>query len=73
MPLHRYFAQVWAVDQEPEMAGAVAEKADAAGAAGIWVLACGAEDLDAPDGARRWPGGGTQVTGLVLTYLIRAL
>lgn len=42
------FAEVWAVDQEPEMAGVVADKATAAGLPHIRALACAAEDLRAP-------------------------
>jgi len=44
------FAEVWAVDQEPDMTGLVAEKARAAGLAHLRVITSSAEDLPAPDG-----------------------
>jgi SAM-dependent methyltransferase len=44
------FAEVWAVDQEPDMTALVAEKARAAGPGHIRVITSSAEDLSAPDG-----------------------
>jgi SAM-dependent methyltransferase len=49
--LHRYFGQIWAVDQEPEMIDVVREKAQAAGIRSIRPMVAGAEDLSAPDEA----------------------
>jgi len=46
-PLRRWFREVWAVDQEPEMAEAVRAKAAAAGAAEIRPVVSDAEVLDA--------------------------
>jgi SAM-dependent methyltransferase len=49
-PLRRWFREVWAVDQEPEMVGAVRAKAAAAaevGAAEVLAVVASAEDLDA--------------------------
>jgi SAM-dependent methyltransferase len=45
------FAEVWAVDQEPDMIGVVREKAEAAGTPHVRALVSRAEDLDAPEGA----------------------
>jgi SAM-dependent methyltransferase len=42
------FAEVWAVDQEPDMIGVVREKAEAAGIGTIRCLVSAAEDLAAP-------------------------
>jgi SAM-dependent methyltransferase len=42
------FAEVWAVDQEPDMIGVVREKAEAAGIGNIRCLVSAAEDLAAP-------------------------
>lgn len=45
------FAEVWAVDQEPEMVAAVRSKADAAAGAGrMATVVSSAEELDAPAG-----------------------
>jgi SAM-dependent methyltransferase len=44
------FAEIWAVDQEPDMVEAVAAKAAAAGAGHIRPVVSSAEDLDAPAG-----------------------
>jgi SAM-dependent methyltransferase len=46
--LHDRFAEVWAVDQEPQMTDMVRQKAAAAGIANIRVLASSAEDLQVP-------------------------
>lgn len=46
--LHGRFAEVWAVDQEPDMVAVVREKAEAAGLAHIRPLTSAAEDLSAP-------------------------
>jgi SAM-dependent methyltransferase len=46
--LHGRFAEVWAVDQEPDMITVVREKARAAGLAHIRPLISAAEDLSAP-------------------------
>ena len=46
--LHVRFAEVWAVDQEPEMAARVRDKARAAGLPHVRALAASAEDLSAP-------------------------
>jgi SAM-dependent methyltransferase len=46
--VHDRFAEVWAVDQEPEMTDLVRQKAAAAGIAGIRVLTSAAEDLKLP-------------------------
>jgi SAM-dependent methyltransferase len=46
--LHGRFAEVWAVDQEPDMIAVVREKAQAAGLARIRPLISAAEDLSAP-------------------------
>jgi len=46
--LHGRFAEVWAVDQEPDMIGFARQKAAAAGLGAIRFLACAAEDLAAP-------------------------
>ncbi|HEU5420834.1 MAG TPA: class I SAM-dependent methyltransferase [Streptosporangiaceae bacterium] len=48
--LRRYFAEVWAVDQEPDMIAAVRQKAGPAGD-GIRAVQAAAEDLAAPAGA----------------------
>jgi SAM-dependent methyltransferase len=47
--LHDRFAEVWAVDQEPDMTGLVGVKAQAAGIGTIRVLTSAAQDLAAPD------------------------
>ena len=46
--LHARFAEVWAVDQEPDMIAVVREKAEAAGLGHIRPLVSAAEDLVAP-------------------------
>jgi SAM-dependent methyltransferase len=46
--LHDRFAQVWAVDQEPDMIAVVRDKAGAAGIRNIRVQVSAAEDLVAP-------------------------
>jgi SAM-dependent methyltransferase len=51
LPLRDRFAEVWAVDQEPEMVAAVKQKAAAAGAANLSALACAVEDLSVPAGS----------------------
>jgi SAM-dependent methyltransferase len=50
--LRSSFAEVWAVDQEPDMVGVVAAKAAAAGADGARILpvVARAQELDAPPG-----------------------
>jgi len=45
------FAEVWAVDQEPDMTSLVARKAGAAGLGHLRVLTSSAENLPAPDGS----------------------
>jgi ubiquinone/menaquinone biosynthesis C-methylase UbiE len=45
------FAEVWAVDQEPDMIGVVRAKALAAGADHVRAVVARAEELDAPTGA----------------------
>jgi SAM-dependent methyltransferase len=45
------FAEVWAVDQEPDMIGVVREKARVAPASHVRTVISQAEDLDAPPGA----------------------
>jgi SAM-dependent methyltransferase len=47
--LHDRFAEVWAVDQEPEMTATVQAKTRAARITGIRALTSAAEDLAAPD------------------------
>jgi SAM-dependent methyltransferase len=47
--LYGRFAEVWAVDQEPDMIAVVREKAEAAGLAHIRPLTSAAEDLSAPE------------------------
>jgi SAM-dependent methyltransferase len=47
--LHDHFAEVWAVDQEPDMTATVQAKARAAGITSIRALTCAAQDLAAPD------------------------
>lgn len=47
--LRHHFAEVWAVDQEPEMAGLVREKAVRDGIPGIRPVVSAAENLAAPD------------------------
>jgi SAM-dependent methyltransferase len=47
--LHRRFAEVLAVDQEPDMVAFAVEKADAAGIRNIRFQVGAAEELDAPD------------------------
>jgi SAM-dependent methyltransferase len=49
--LHDRFAEVWAVDQEPDMVGVVRRKAAASGVANVTALVSPAEDLTAPDAA----------------------
>jgi SAM-dependent methyltransferase len=46
-PLHQWFSEVWAVDQEPDMAEAVRAKADAMEAANIRPIAADAQTLEA--------------------------
>jgi SAM-dependent methyltransferase len=46
-----HFAEVWAVDQEPDMAAAVRAKARAAGAGHVRTVVSPAESLEAPSGA----------------------
>jgi SAM-dependent methyltransferase len=46
--LHHRFAEVWAVDQEPDMIAVVREKAQAAGIGNIRAQVSAAEDLEAP-------------------------
>ena len=49
-PLRRWFAEVWAVDQEPDMVDLVRAKATAGGAGEIRAIVSGAESLSAePD------------------------
>jgi SAM-dependent methyltransferase len=48
--LSGYFAEVWAVDQEPGMIEVAAQKKRAAGLGTMRLLAASAEDLAAPDG-----------------------
>jgi SAM-dependent methyltransferase len=45
------FAEIWAVDQEPEMVAVVRDKAQAAGLCQLRAVACAAEDLRAPAGS----------------------
>ncbi len=45
------FAEVWAVDQEPDMIGVVRDKARVAGASQVRAVVAPAEGLDAPPGA----------------------
>jgi len=45
------FAEIWAVDQEPEMVAVVRDKAQAAGLPQLRAVACAAEDLRAPAGS----------------------
>ena len=45
------FAEVWAVDQEPDMIEVVRDKARAAGAGHVRAVVARAEELDAPPGA----------------------
>ena len=49
-PLHRWFGQVWAVDQEPDMVAVVRVKAAAQGAADVQPIVSDAETLDAQSG-----------------------
>jgi ubiquinone/menaquinone biosynthesis C-methylase UbiE len=49
-PLRRWFSEVWAVDQEPDMADMVRAKAAAAGAAQVKPIVSDAETLDAEPG-----------------------
>lgn len=49
--LHARFAEVWAVDQEPEMIAVVRDKARAAGLTRFRALACAFEDLQASAGS----------------------
>jgi ubiquinone/menaquinone biosynthesis C-methylase UbiE len=46
-PLHRWFGQVWAVDQEPDMVAVVRAKAAAQGATDVQPIVSDAETLDA--------------------------
>jgi SAM-dependent methyltransferase len=46
--LRRWFAEVWAVDQEPDMVEAVRAKSATAGARNVRPVVSGAETLDAP-------------------------
>ncbi|HEY7431664.1 MAG TPA: class I SAM-dependent methyltransferase [Streptosporangiaceae bacterium] len=50
-PLCGYFAEVWAVDQEPGMIEVVTEKMRAAGIGNIRPLAASAEGLNLPEGS----------------------
>jgi SAM-dependent methyltransferase len=50
-PLRRWFREVWAVDQEPDMAEAVRAKAAAVGAAKVRAVVASAEALDAEPGS----------------------
>jgi ubiquinone/menaquinone biosynthesis C-methylase UbiE len=47
--LHGYFAEAWAVDQDPGMVATVQARAEAAGIDSIHCLTGAAEDLSAPD------------------------
>ncbi len=47
-PLRRCFGEVWAVDREADMVGAVRDKAAATGAGEIWPVVSDAETLDCP-------------------------
>ncbi len=49
--LHDRFAEVWAVDQEPDMIDVVRQKAAAAGITSITALVSAAQDLTAPEAA----------------------
>jgi ubiquinone/menaquinone biosynthesis C-methylase UbiE len=49
-PLRRYFAEVWAVDREPDFAQMVQAKADKLGAGNIRPVVADAETLDAEPG-----------------------
>ena len=49
-PLRRWFGQVWAVDQEPDMVGMVQAKAAAQGAADVRPMVSDAETLEAEPG-----------------------
>jgi ubiquinone/menaquinone biosynthesis C-methylase UbiE len=49
--LRRHFAEIWAVDQEPDMTALAGQKAEALGdAARFRILTCAVEELDAPAG-----------------------
>jgi SAM-dependent methyltransferase len=50
-PLRRWFGEVWAVDQEPDMVGAVRAKAAALGAAEFRPVVADAETLEAGPGS----------------------
>jgi len=50
-PLRRWFGEVWAVDQEPDMVEAVRAKAAALGAAEIRPVVADAETLEAGPGS----------------------
>ncbi len=50
LAMHRYFSEVWAVDQEAGMVKVAEQKARAARLATIRFMTCAAEDLMAPDG-----------------------
>jgi len=45
------FAEVWAVDQEPDMIAVVREKARAAGLRNVRAMTCAAEEFEAPGGS----------------------
>jgi SAM-dependent methyltransferase len=50
-PLRTHVAEIWAVDQEPDMTAAVRKKVEILGdAARFRVLTCSVEELDAPEG-----------------------
>jgi SAM-dependent methyltransferase len=49
-PLRQRFAEVWAVDQEPDMVEVVRVKAAAAGAGNVWPIVASAETLHAAAG-----------------------
>ena len=50
-PLRRWFGEVWAVDQEPDMVDAVRAKAAATGAREVRAIVSSAESLDAEPGS----------------------
>ena len=50
-PLRRWFAAVWAVDQEPDMVDAVRTKAAALGGREVRAIVASAENLDAQSGS----------------------
>ena len=62
-PMRRWFTEVWAVDQEPDMIRVVRARAAAEQARNLQPVLSAAETLSAPPGTSSWRSSGTRSTG----------